>query len=263
MNRFFTMLALSAAVSTAFAAETIEVKTPADFAKGAKVSATDDGLLIAGNQRVFSAKTFKVDPAKKVTLSFDIRKSADTTGCMVYVGFQCLDEDKVMIMPQNVRCEWNSAGSLAENAVAGSKDIRINMPPRFKTKDWCIVFNDKNNCSGFDMNVFGWQKVSPVAADGTVGIKLNLVLEDDYPAGTPVHFHSMGPGLYSACSEKLPNNEWEKVTCTVSGMQTTATPDGKMNKWFKGTKYGQILILVVSRDNSSKIYFKNIKLIAE
>lgn len=263
MNRFFAMMALTAVASAAAAAEVIEVKTPEDFAKGAKVVAADDGLLIAGNQRVFSAKTFKVDPAKKVTLSFDIRKSPDTTGCMVYVGFQGLDEDKVMIQPQNVRCEWNSAGSLAEKAVAGSKDIRIKMPPRFKNRDWCIVFSDKNKCSGFDMNVFGWQKVSPVAADGSVGIKLNLALEEDYPAGTPVHFHSMGPGLYSACNEKLPKDEWERVTCTVTGMQTTPIPDGKMDKWFKGTQYAQILILVVSKDNNSKIYFRNIKLIAE
>ena len=127
MNKFFTMMAMSVIASVAVAAETIEIKTPADFAKGGKVVAVDDGLMVVGNQRVHSAKSFAVDPAKNVTLSFDIRKSADTTGCMVYVGFQCLDEDKVMIMPQNVRCEWNSGSTLAENAVAGSKDIRINM----------------------------------------------------------------------------------------------------------------------------------------
>lgn len=256
------MLGFAAAVSVLSAAETIEIKSVADFTKDGKVTAAEGGFLLANNVRAFSSKTFKVDPAKKTTLTFEIRKSADTTNCMVYVGYQCLDSDKLMIQPEHVRCEWNTASTLAENAVAGRKDIRINMPPRFKNKDWCIVFGDKNKCSGFDMNAFGWQKVSPVAADGTVGIKLNYALENNYPAGTPIHFHSKGPGLYSACNEKLPKNDWEKVTSVVIGMQNTAIPDKKMDKWFKGTKHARLIFLVVG-DRRSKVYIKNIKLVTE
>ena len=254
------LFALLCFIAAACVAETIEFKSVFDFSKGAKVTLVEEGVfMISGAAQFYSAKDFEVNPDQSVTLGFDMRKSPDTRSCLVYVGFQCFDEDKVKIMSHHVRCENNSSSVLVADAVAGSKEVRIKMPPRFKKgRDWCLSFTDRKDCTGLDMGVQGWQSVSGSAADGSVVIKLNVTLDQDYPAGTPVHCHSRGAGMYSACSEKLPNDEWETIRCTVTGMQATDYPT--MNKWFKGTKYAKVFFLVVTNDPNNKVFLKNVTL---
>ena len=92
--------------------------------------------------------------------------------------------------------------------------------------------------------------------------ELKSPLTKDYKAGSAVHFHSEGPGMYSACKEKDPSTEWEKVSVTVSGIQTTAgTP--KNDQWWAGTKYAKIRFLVTTSDRKAKVQLRNIKLIVE
>jgi hypothetical protein len=252
-------------VSAVLAADVIEVKERKDWAKGAYVKQLPEGVWqIPGSRVIYSGKAFKVDPAKKYTVSFDIRKSADTQKVLVYAGFVCRDDDMVRIDSQFLRCESNSDTKLTADAAKGSNKIRIMLPKRWKNnvKYWCVSMKDRKSCGGLDMEVIGNVSQSEQAADGSVEITIAKPLTKDYPAGTAIHFHSFGPGMYSACSEKNPSTEWETVSATVSGMQT-AVGFPKFDKWWLGTKYAKLIFVVSSKERNSKIEFRNIKVTIE
>ena len=261
----FICIAAVAMSAAAFSAEVVEIKTAKDWAKGSGVRVSEAGVWdLIGSRDIKSTKSFKVDPAKKYTLSFEVRKSAATQKVMLYAGFWPLDDDMLTINPHNARCERNSETILTADAKAGSKSIRINEPKRWRkgARLWCVALNDKKNCTGLDMNVICNQSCSEQAADGSMEVKLKQPLTKDYKANTPIHFHSDGPGMYSVCKEKDPGTEWETITSTVSGIQTAAGIPAN-NKWWVGSKYGKIRILLVSRDRKSKVQLRNVKLTIE
>ena len=262
-SMLFAALCLSAAALSA--AETIEIKSYKDWAKGSFVRLQADGVWeVPGSRDLSNAKSFKVDPAKKYTLSFEVRKTPETQKVFFYAGFWPLNEDMVRISPHHARCERNSETVLTADAASGSKSIRINQPKRWKkgAKTWCVSFNDRKNCSGLDMNVICNAGCGEQAADGSMEVTLKAPLTKDYKAGTPVHFHSDGPGMYSACKEKDPATEWEKISVTVSGIQTAAGAPG-YDRWWMGTKYGKLRFLIASRDRNAKVQLRNIKLTVE
>ena len=258
-------IAAIAMSTAAIYAEVIEIKTIKDWAKGSGVRVSEAGVWdIIGARDISTAKSFKVDPAKKYTLSFEVRKSAATQKVMVYAGFWPLDADMVRIMPHNARCESRSETVLTADAKAGSKSIRINEPKRWRkgARLWCVSFNDRKNCSGLDMSVICNLSCGEQAADGSMEVKLKQPLTKDYPANTPIHFHSEGPGMYSACKEKNPSTEWETVTATVTGVQGAAGIP-KNDQWWAGSKYAKMRFLVVSSDRKSQVQLRNVKLTIE
>ena len=265
MKKTMLFAALALTAGSVCAAETIEIKAYKDWAKGSYVKPQADGVWeIPGSRDLSNAKSVKVDPAKKYTLSFEVRKTPETQKVFFYAGFWPLNEDMVRIAPHNARCERNSETVLTADAAAGSKSIRITEPKRWRkgARSWCVSLNDKKNCSGVDMSVICNAGCGEQAADGSMEVMLKSPLTKDYKAGTAVHFHSEGPGMYSACKEKDPSTEWEKVSVTVSGIQTTAgTP--KNDQWWAGTKYAKIRFLVSTSDRKAKVQLRNIKLIVE
>ena len=262
-SMLFAALALSAV--TVSAAEVIEIKEYKDWAKGSDVKSMPDGVWQFRNSRIInSAKAFKVDPAKKYTVSFDVRKSADTQNVLIYVGFTCLDADMVRIDSQFVRCEKNSDTALTADAAKGSNKIRIMLPKHWKNgaKGWYASLKDRKSCGGLDMEVIKNVSQSEQAADGSVEITLAKPLTKAYPAGSAVHFHSAGPYMYAICSAKQPSTEWETISVTISGMQTVPGLP-KFDKWWMGTKYAKLLFVTDRRSDSSKVEFRNIKLTIE
>lgn len=262
-SMLFAVLALSAV--TVSAAEVIEIKTTKDWAKGSYVRPQSDGSwVIPGARDLSSAKSFKVDPAKKYTLSFDVRKSAGSQKVFFYAGFWALNEDMVRIAPHNVRCEHNSETILTADAAAGSKSIRITEPKRWKkgAKAWCVALSDKKTCNAPDMSVICNTGCGEQAADGSMEVMLKAPLPKDYKANTPVHFHSEGPGLYAVCSEKDPSTEWETVSATITGIQSFGSAI-KLNQWWPGSKYGKLRFLVLTSDRQAKVELRNIKLTIE
>ncbi len=259
----FAALMLGAAAVSA--AETIEIKAYKDWAKGSFVRPKADGVWeIPGSRDLSNAKSFKVDPVKKYTLSFEVRKTPESQNVLFYAGFWPLNEDMVRIMPHHARCERNSETVLTADAAAGSKSIRINEPKRWKkgARTWCAAFSDKKDCKNLDMSVICNAGCGEQAADGSMEVMLKEPLSKDIKAGTAIHFHSEGPGMYSACSEKAPGTEWETLSVTISGEQLPGSLP-KNNQWWAGTRYGKIRFLVVTGDRNAKVQLRNIKLTVE
>ena len=129
MNALFMCAFISV---TAFAAEVYTYNTPADWEKKAVIKVLPDGVLeFAGKQDITTAKSFKVDPQKKVTFSFEIRAREDSIDTMVYVGFQQQDSDKIILEPVYVRQEIGSLTTLTEDAKAGATKLKIRKPRRW------------------------------------------------------------------------------------------------------------------------------------
>lgn len=265
MKKSLLFAAAALSFTAVNAAETVELKVYKDWAKGSFVKSLPDGVWeIPGPRDVCSAKNIKIDPAKKYTLSFDVRKTPDTQKVFLYVGYWPLNEDMVRINARNARCEKNTATTLTADAKAGSKSIRITQPKRWpkNVKTWCVSFVDQKACPGMDMEVVRCLSSGEQAADGSMEIKLREALLKDFKAGTAVHFHSEGPGMYAVCNEKDPKTEWESVSVTITGQQTAAGIPPR-DKWWIGAKYAKIRFLLVSRDRKAKVQLRNIKLTVE
>ena len=264
MKKIISVTAIFILITTVFA-EVIEIKSLKDWAQGSGVRVSEQNIWdIIGSRDISNSKSFKVIPDKKYTLSFEVRKSAETQKVLLYVGFWPLDMDMVRINPHNARCEKNSETVLTSNAAKGSKSIRINQPKRWKkgAKLWCVSFNDRKNCSNLDMNVICNHSSGEQAADGSIEVKLKSPLTNDYKENTPVHFHSEGPGMYSICQEKVLNTEWEKVSGTITGIQKIVGVP-KNNQWWPGSKYGKLRFLIITSGPKSKVQLRNIKLTIE
>ena len=259
-NTFAAML-LGAAV-LAGADEIMTIKTMQDWASGSAVRAVEDGVWrITGSCKLAGAKSFKVDPAKKYILSMEMRKLPATQKVLVYAGFWPLNEDMVRIEPHCARCEPGTATKLAAPVKEGDTAIRITLPKRWKkgARDWCVSFRDQARCAEPDMDVICCRSASEPAADGSVEIKLANPVPQDCPEGTPIHFHSEGPGMYSLCDMVQPSDEWVKYSCAVTGVQKRGTP-GK-EQWWNGTEYGKFRFLTVGAAKDAQVEIRNIRLV--
>ena len=264
MNKTWLGMVLLGGAVFAGAAEIVEIKELKDWAPGSAVRSVGDGAWeVVGNRDLANAKSFKVDPAKKYTLSFEMRKTPETQKVLVYAGFWPLNEDMVRIEPHFVRCERNSGAKLTADAAAGSKTIRITQPKRWKegAKTWCVSFRDQAECKTPDFEVICNRSCSDIAADGSLEVTLAKPLPKDYPAGTPIHFHSDGPGMYSACDARTPTDEWETFSCTVTRIKTGGIP--VKEQWWDGTKYAKLRFLTTGADKNGKVEFRNIRLTEE
>ena len=109
MKQHLATALLLAAALTLCAAEPLvfEFRSLADWARGTKnVALLPDGTWeITGGSAFEAAKSFKVDPEKPVTVSFEIRRLPGTPYIMAYVGFWTMDADRIRIQPYHMRCE--------------------------------------------------------------------------------------------------------------------------------------------------------------
>ena len=262
-----TLLFFCAFVSAAaFAADVYEYNTPADWEKKAVIKVLPDGVLeFNGKQNITTAKSFKVDPQKKITLSFEIRAREDSVDTMVYAGFQQQDSDKIILEPVYVRQEVGSLTTLTEDAKAGATKLKIRKPSRWIKpvyRGYYIVFDAKKDLSDMP-NTSGIALVAEKdLPDGIVEITLKKPLPKDYPAGSQVRFHIGGPYMYSALDAKKLSSEWIQVSCTVTGTDPAAMD---FKKWWIGTKYAKPFFLLNFRDFAKQKYtqLRNIKITIE
>ena len=264
MKKSTLAMALLGAAVLAEASEIFEIKEKKDWTADSVVRPVGDGVWqVTGNRALIGAKSFKVDPAKKYTLTMEMRKLPATQKVLVYAGFWTLNEDMVRVEPHCARCESGSATKLTAPVKAGDTSIRIMLPKRWKkgAKYWCVSFRDQAQCTEPDMEVICNQSCGEPAADGSVEVKLAKPVTKDYPEGTPIHFHSDGPGMYSLCDMVQPSDEWVKYTCTVTGMKKGGLP--VKDQWWSGTKYAKFRFLTLGAARDAKIEIRNIKLVEE
>lgn len=266
MKKSTLATALLGAAMLAGAGEIFEIKEMTDWAPGSAVRAVGDGVWrITGNCNLAGAKNFKVDPAKKYTVTMEMRKLPSTQKVLVYAGFWPLNEDMVRLAPYCVRCESGTATKLVAPVKAGDTKIRITRPKRWKkdAKRWYVSFRDQKKCAAPDMDVICCASCTEPAADGSVEVTLKQPVAKDYPEGTPVHFHGDGPGLYSLCTTVQPGDEWVKYTGTVTGIQKDARPDKGHKQWWKGTKYAKFRFMTLGAAKDAQVEIRRIKLVEE
>lgn len=263
MNTLFMCAFISV---TAFAAEVYTYNTPADWEKKAVIKVLPDGVLeFAGKQDITTAKSFKVDPGKKITLSFEIRAREDSIDTMVYAGFQQQDSDKIILEPIYVRQEVGSLTTLTEDAKAGATKLKIRKPRRWIKpiyRGYYIVFDAKKDLSDLPNTSGIALAAEKDLPGGIVEITLKKPLPKDYPAGSQVRFHIGGPYMYSALDAKKLSSEWIKVSCTITGTDPAAMD---FKKWWIGTKYAKPLFLLNYRDFAKQkaVQIRNIKITVE
>lgn len=264
MKKSTLAMALLGAAVLAGAGEVMEIRELKDWAPGSAVRSVGDGVWrITGNRALAGAKNVRIDPAKKYTLSMEMRKLPATQKVLVYAGFWPLNEDMVRIEPHCARCEPGSATKLTAPVKAGDKSIRIMLPRRWKkgAKYWCVSFRDQAQCTEPDMEVICNTGCGEPAADGSVEVTLKKPVAKEFPEGTPVHFHSDGPGMYSLCDMVQPGDEWVKYTCTVTGMKKSGLP--AKEQWWNGTKYAKFRFLTLGAARDAQVEIRNIKLVEE
>ena len=263
MKKSILAMALLGAGVLAGAGDVFEIKEMKDWAPGSAVRAVGAGVWrVTGNCELVGAKSFKVDPAKKYTLTLEMRKLPATQKVLVYGGFWPLNEDMVRIKPHCVRCERKTAGKLTAPVKEGDTTIRITAPKHWRkgARNWCVSFRDQAQCPELDMEVICCRSATE-PADGSVEVTLTKPVMKDYPAGTPVHFHTDGPGMYSLCSTVQPTDEWVKYTCTVTGIQKSGIPS--RTQWWNGTKYAKFRLFTGGAAKNAQIELRNIKLVEE
>lgn len=266
MKKLFASFFCAIVSVTAFAAEVYEYNTPEDWEKKAVIEVLPDGVLeFTGKQDITTAKSFKVDPRKKVTLSFEIRATEDSIDTMVYAGFQQQDSDRIILEPVYVRQEIGSLTTLTEDAKAGATKLKIRKPTRWIKpvyRGYNIVFDAKDDLSDLP-NTSGIPLVAETdLPDGIVEITLKKPLPKDYPAGSQARFHIGGPYMYSALDAQKLSSEWIKVSCTITGTDPAAMD---FKKWWIGTKYAKLLFLINYKDfaKQKRTQLRNIKISIE
>lgn len=266
MKKITSLLFCAVTSATAFAAEIIEYNTPDAWEKKAVIKILPDGVLeFPGKQDITTAKSFKVDPRKKVTLSFEIRAREDSIDTMVYAGFQQQDSDKIILEPIYVRQEIGSLTTLTEDAKAGATKLKIRKPRRWIKpiyRGYYIVFDAKKDLSDLPNTSGIALAAEKDLANGVVEITLKKPLPKDYPAGSQVRFHIGGPYMYSALDAKKLSSEWIKVSCTVTGSDPAAM---NFKKWWIGTKYAKPFFLLNYKDFAKQkaTQLRNIKITIE
>lgn len=228
------------------AGEIIEYTGPEAWTPNPQVTFAAGGVMeIRGKTEVVSARSFPVDPAGNVKLSFEVRRAPGSPETLAYLGFWPLDADKVRIEPLMVR-PVSGTGAILRGAVqAGATSIVMTRPEKWPDHPralagWGIAFNAGPDRSDLPNTAVYAIKDAVPDENGNLKITFKSPLRSDYPDGTPLRAHSNGPGMYSALDARRLPETWQRVECVVSGLNAEVPT---MNKWWIGTKFARIRIL--------------------
>ncbi|MBQ7651605.1 MAG: hypothetical protein IJS15_11640 [Victivallales bacterium] len=255
-TRCFTLLFLCI-IHASLSEQLIEYRLSSDFTPSKGVSSIDENTLaFTGNINCEAVHIFKVKPTVPVTISFEIRKLSENAKPVVYVGFWTYDADRIRIQPRFLRCERGGETTLLADADAGATSISLKPPPRQPSKAWkSIAIGGSKDCQlpQFDLIAV---KALKASEDNSLEVTLEAPLAKPLSAGTVLHFHGEGPGMYVAYDAKTPDNEWTTVTATVVGEQEGFPVADR--RWWKGTRFAKPRIVVYQSKND-KIQIRNLQ----
>ena len=244
-------------------AETVDLKTAADWSKNPALKISEDGVLtLSGRRADISSTPFEIDPAKKYKISMEIRRTPGSPENICYIGNWSLDAGKKPMQPYYVMSVAKTDSTLAEAAIKGSKTVMIMKPAGwaedFQKRNWGLVFNAKPDLS--DLPNDSYNVVTAAEVDGDkVKLTLRSPLGQDYPAGTATRFHSSGSGMYAGWAGKPAPEEWTPISWVVTG----ASKSGNHAKiWWANAKYGAVRIIANYNPavKDSALEVRNVKL---
>ena len=254
-----TLLCLFALAAFAFAAPPVPDYSnfATDWVKDPHVKVLPDGSCQVTSAAAFEGvKTFKVNPAKPVTITFEVRKTPESLRPLVYVGFWTFDGDRIRVQPEHVRCEYAGETAVLEDAPVGATTLRLKAPRRNPASSWkYLAAGPIKGCPVPQFDLIQLKSFKKLE-DKSIEAILVKPLDKPLAAGTVFHFHGGGPGMYVAYDEKTPSDEWATVTCTVLGMQENFPRKDK--RWWKGTVYAKPRIVVMQGKNNT-VLFRNFR----
>jgi hypothetical protein len=214
-----------------------------------------------GYKHISSQEPVYVHPDGTYSLS-GYFKSIGTLKSKVFLGFVPLDISGRPIASHYVNTVDNTGTTLAQDAIAGSYQIRIvNAANWVASANHGVAFKVDNTGSYSDLpNHLVTMGISSIQQDGSEWIiTLTRPIAWNMNAGTQVREHLYGPSyVYVKSLDALPE-QWTKMSGTVSGMSTNKIEWGK---WWPGTVYAQILILGnYTQTNNSKLCVDDMVLI--
>ncbi len=255
-SRLFSLISLCI-ISLSLAEQRIDYLKSSDFAPCKGVSFLDDNIVeFTGTVNCEAARIFKVEPTVPVTISFEIRKLSEESKPVVYVGFWTYDADRIRIYPRFLRCERGGETSILTDAPEGSTTLRLKTLQRQPAKSWkYLALGGRKDCPipQFELITI---KALRTLEDNSLEATIDAPLTTPMPAGTTLHFHGDGPGMYAAYNAKTPENEWTTITATVVGEQEGFPMADK--RWWKGTRFAKPLI-VVYQSKSDKTQIRNLQ----
>ena len=233
-------------------AETVwTAENPSDW--GIKNSAP-----LQSSQRLISAKSFKVDPDKKYTLSGEFRLTGAENPRPFYFGFMPMTAEGRRIEAANLRqVPKTDLAEMAESAAQGTTEVILKKAPSWPTskRNLLIAFNAKED--GADLPNFSIVQTKSIrhSGDRTI-VTLASPLRTGYKAGTPVRLQAYGNSfLYTAAGgRKKLSGEWQKFTGTIQF-------DSGREPWYRGTAQAKVIVLPSAAKGT--LEFRNVSVTAE
>ncbi|NMA42485.1 MAG: hypothetical protein GX946_03795 [Oligosphaeraceae bacterium] len=205
-----------------------------------------DSSAIITSGLVISAKRLTgIDADKVYTVSCRVRAVPGANKTTAYIGFQQFDEAGRSLLPEYYRLIPDSQAKLLKSAVAGSLKLEVSPPKAYHSKivsfGWQIAMDsDGGNETLPNFNV---SRIKEATRSGDViTLTLQEPLREDWSAGTPVCFHTSGPGMYPLLNGKEVSSEWMVLTAKVTGCSIVPGVD----KWWRDAASAALLLSVKS-----------------
>lgn len=178
-----------------------------------------------------------VEPDKTYVYKVNFRTLDPKIPASGYMGLELYDADKRIIGHCNVQVYKNTESEVV-SARKGDKFMTVKMIQNYGSIRYsAVAFNVKKDYSdlpNFDISPQCF-KMTP-DKDGNLRLEFKAPLKKDYPAGTPVRFHSpWSPSMYYLASGWMPEGEGRECTAILRGIKDTAGTSAK--QFWKGTKY--------------------------
>ncbi|MBI5881161.1 VCBS repeat-containing protein, partial [archaeon] len=222
-----------------------------------------------GYAQVQSSELIPIDINKKYNLTGWFRSNGTAGNSILYFGFIPYDKDGLQIGSQHVNLYTNSETTLYEDCNAASNSCKIVNGSNWATYAYGVMaFNvdstgnyrdlPNRNITNYGLTVTNkgsYWEVNFTGGAPTSGVSA--------PKGTTVREHMYGSSyMYDgAVYSTVPNSTWTNYSGIVQGESLYGIGYGK---WWRGTKYAQILMLNnYAQSTSYKLFVDDITLKSE
>lgn len=249
-NTLFCLL-LMAGVCAANAAESMIIKTGADFATAGIKDQPDGSLLMDKPAYYRSKQRLAVDPNKRYRISCELKLIEGSKPVGVILTTYPEMKSGKSIFGWNVYVVPDTETELTADAQKGDSFIEVKFTPQLeqieRLSGYRVVFNiDKtgnhNDIPNFEISDFIKNKAVDTQ-NGVIKLELQRPLQKAYPKGSGVRLHRdrlpWGPGA-SHCI--LKGQEWTKIEKIIESMPSLPMEEAPVNMLWPGTSRLGIMI---------------------
>ncbi len=259
MKKIALTFAVAACGCMISAGELFAPKSPAEFNLPKRITQNGEVFSIKGNYNQLRSKaTYDIDPAKKYTISGDVRLAAGKAPYF-YLALIPKTADGKEIKSSSVNAAKGTETELAAEAKTGDKVLKIKDGSKWNAKHSYphVAFDVKDALADLpNPNVSDMEKGGVKKTESGWEVTLKKPLTKAYPAGTKVRQHFSGGTFIYPVKHAPATPEWEKRIGKISGMSQFGCGG---SKFWQGTKKVTVVIFTVGAGADTVVEFKNIK----